>query len=57
MNGYLASLNRKGSSKEYRKNWPRLIQKIYEVDLLTSPFLQQRRSTISFFDSAYFRNH
>jgi hypothetical protein len=54
MNGYLASLNRKGSSKEYRKNWPRLIQKIYEVDLLTSPFLQQRGSTISFFDSAYF---
>jgi hypothetical protein len=26
-----------GSSKEYRKNWARLIQKIYEVDPLTCP--------------------
>jgi hypothetical protein len=25
------------SSKEYRKNWTRLIQKIYEVDPLTCP--------------------
>jgi hypothetical protein len=25
------------SSKEYRKNWARLIQKIYEVDPLTLP--------------------
>jgi hypothetical protein len=25
------------SSKEYRKNWARLIQKIYEVDPLTCP--------------------
>jgi len=25
------------SSKEYRKNWAQLIQKIYEVDLLTWP--------------------
>ena len=25
------------SSKEYRKNWPRLIRKIYEVDPLTCP--------------------
>jgi hypothetical protein len=24
-------------SKEYRKNWARLIQKIYEVDPLTCP--------------------
>ena len=26
-----------GSSKEYRRNWARLIQKIYEVDPLTCP--------------------
>ena len=26
-----------GSSKEYKKNWARLIQKIYEVDPLTCP--------------------
>jgi len=28
------------SSKEYRKNWARLIQKIYEVDPLTCPKCQ-----------------
>ncbi len=26
-----------GSSGEFRKDWPRLIQKIYEVDPLTCP--------------------
>jgi len=30
-------LEAEGSSKEYRKNWARLIQKIYEVDPLTCP--------------------
>jgi hypothetical protein len=30
-------LESEGSSKEYRKNWARLIQKIYEVDPLTCP--------------------
>jgi len=30
-------LEPEGSSKEYRKNWARLIQKIYEVDPLTCP--------------------
>ena len=30
-------LNPDGSSREYRKNWARLIQKIYEVDPLTCP--------------------
>jgi len=30
-------LEPEGSSKEYRKNWTRLIQKIYEVDPLTCP--------------------
>jgi hypothetical protein len=28
------------SSKEYRKNWARLIQKIYKVDPLTCPTCQ-----------------
>ena len=28
-----------GSSKKHRKNWARLIQKIYEVDPLTCPKL------------------
>ncbi len=31
-----------GSSKQYRKNWARLIQKIYEVDPLTCPKCQGR---------------
>jgi hypothetical protein len=30
-------LEPEGSSKEYRKDWVRLIQKIYEVDPLTCP--------------------
>jgi hypothetical protein len=30
-------LESEGSSKEFRKNWARLIQKIYEVDPLTCP--------------------
>ncbi len=34
-------LESEGSSKEYRKNWARLIQKIYEVDPLTWPKLNQ----------------
>ena len=33
-------LEPEGSSKEYRKNWARLIQKIYEVDRLTCPKCQ-----------------
>ena len=30
-------LESEGSTKEYRKNWAKLIQKIYEVDPLTCP--------------------
>ena len=30
-------LELEGSSKEYKRNWARLIQKIYEVDPLTCP--------------------
>jgi hypothetical protein len=36
------------SSKEYRKNWARLIQKIYEVDPLTCPKCQGMMRIISF---------
>ncbi len=35
-----------GSSKEYRKNWARLIQKIYEVNLLTCPMCQWKNSPV-----------
>ena len=30
-------LEPEGATKEYRKNWGRMIQKIYEVDPLTCP--------------------
>ena len=33
------------SSKEYRKKWARLIQKIYEVDPLTCPKCQKKNSS------------
>jgi len=36
-----------GSSKEYRRNWARLIQKIYEVDPLTCPKCAGRMKVIS----------
>jgi hypothetical protein len=36
-----------GSSKEYRKNWARLIQKIYEVDPLTCPKCSGEMKVIS----------
>jgi len=36
-----------GSSKEFRKNWARLIQKIYEVDPLTCPKCQNQMKIIS----------
>jgi hypothetical protein len=35
------------SSREYRKNWARLIQKIYEVDPLTCPKCHGRMRVIS----------
>jgi transcriptional regulator with XRE-family HTH domain len=38
------------SSKEYRKNWARLIQKIYEVDPLTCPKCQGIMRIISFIE-------
>jgi len=43
-------LEPEGSSKEYRKNWARLIQKIYEVDPLTCPKCQGRMKIISFIE-------
>ena len=38
------------SSKEYRKNWARLIQKIYEVDPLTCPECRGVMRIISFIE-------
>ena len=38
------------SSKAYRKNWARLIQKIYEVDPLTCSKCQGRMRIISFIE-------
>jgi len=43
-------LQPEGSSREYRKNWARLIQKIYEVDPLTCPKCQARMRVISFIE-------
>ena len=39
-----------GTSKEYRKNWARLIQKIYEVDPLTCSKCHGRMRIISFIE-------
>jgi hypothetical protein len=36
-----------GSSREYRRNWARLIQKIYEVDPLTCPKCASQMRVIS----------
>jgi len=38
-------------SKEYRKNWARLIQKIYELAPLTCPKCQGKMSIISFIEN------
>jgi hypothetical protein len=38
---------KEGSSKEYRKNWARLIQKIYEVDPLMCPKCSSQMRIIS----------
>ena len=40
-----------GSSKESRKNWARLIQKIYAVDALTCPTCQGKMKIISFIEN------
>ena len=37
-------------AKKYRKNWARLIQKIYEADPLTCPKCQGRMKIISFIE-------
>ena len=46
--GVPAILEADKSSKGYRKNWARLIQKIYEVDPLTCPKCQRNMRVISF---------
>ena len=44
-------LEPEGSSKEYRKNWARLIQKIYEINPLTCPNkCQGKMKIISFIE-------
>ena len=40
----------KGSNKEYRKNWARLIQKIYEVDPLVCPRCRGKMKVIAFIE-------
>jgi hypothetical protein len=39
------------SSKKFRRNWARLIQKIYEVDPLTCPGCKGKMRLISFIDN------
>ena len=39
-----------GSSKAYRKNWARLIQKIYELDPLTCTKCQGKMRIIAFIE-------
>ena len=39
-----------GTSKEYRKNWARLIHKIYEVDPLTCPKCKGRMRVLAFIE-------
>ena len=43
-------LESEGPTKEYKKNWARLIQKIYEVDPLTCPKCQGQMRIISFIE-------
>jgi hypothetical protein len=43
-------LEPEGTSREYRKNWARLIQKIYKVDPLTCPKCQGRMRIIAFIE-------
>ena len=43
-------LEPEGSSSEYRKNWARLIQKIYEVDPLRCPKCQSQMRIIAFIE-------
>ena len=46
--GILSILEADKGSKEYRKNWARLIQKIYEVDPLTCPKCERIMRILSF---------
>ena len=46
-----AILEPEGSSKAHRKNWARLIQKIYGLDPLTCPKCQGRMRIIAFIEN------
>ena len=48
--GVLCILAADKNSQEYRKNWARLIQKIYEVDPLTCPKCRGTMRIISFIE-------
>jgi hypothetical protein len=48
--GVASILEANKSSKESRKNWARVIQKIYEVDPLTCPKCQGRMRIVSFIE-------
>ena len=39
-----------GSSREHKRNWARLIQKIYEIDPLTCPKCQGRMRILAFIE-------
>jgi hypothetical protein len=39
-----------GSSREHKRNWARLIQKIYEVDPLTCPKCSGKMKILSFIE-------
>jgi hypothetical protein len=50
-NGMIPSiLEPDGTSKEYRRNWARLIQKIYETDPLCCPKCQGRMRILAFIE-------
>jgi len=43
-------LEPESSSKEYLKNWARIIQKIYEMDFLTCPKCQGQMQILGFIE-------
>jgi hypothetical protein len=45
-----STLEPESSSKEYPKNWARLIQKIYEIDLRTCPKRRDQIRSIAFIE-------
>ena len=48
--GYSDILMSEEGAKKYRKNWARLIQKIYKVDPLTCPKCQRKMRILTFIE-------